>query len=66
MLSWLSQFIAEKREEPRLQVQGWVNGRIAIAVAKLYSQMIRVAWLPSPLREQELDWYPESGIRLAD
>ena len=56
----------EKREEPLSQVQGWGNGRIAIAVAKSYSWMIRGDRFPSPLQEQEPDWDLESGIRLAD
>ena len=33
--------LSEKREEPLSQVQGWVNGCIAIAVARSYSRMIR-------------------------
>ena len=65
VLSQLIRVMAEKREEPLLQVQGWVNGRIAIAVARSYSWMIRGAWLPSPLQEQEPVWDLESIIRLA-
>ena len=65
LLSQLSQFMAEKREEPLQQIWGWGNVRIAIAVARSYSRMIHRAQLPSPLREQEPDWDPESGIRLA-
>ena len=33
-LSKLSPSVADKREEPLLQVRGWVNVRIAIAVAR--------------------------------
>ena len=65
MLSQSSQAMTEKREEPLLQVWEWVNGRIAIAVASSYSQMIRRDWITSLLREQEPDWYPELGIGLA-
>ena len=48
--SQLSGVMAEKREEPLLQVRGWLNGRIAISVARSYSQMIYGARLPGPLR----------------
>ena len=65
VLSPLIQVMAEKRENPLLQVQGWVNGLIAIAVARSYSQMIHGARLPSTLRERDLDWDLESGIGLA-
>ena len=65
MLSQLSQVMAEKRKEPLLQVQGWLNGRVTNAVARSYSQMTRGDWLPSPLRERDPDWDPESGIGLA-
>ena len=54
--------MAEKREEPLLQVRRRVNGHITIAVARSYSQMIRGACLSSPLREREPDWDLESGI----
>ena len=50
--------------EPLLQIRGWVNGRIKIAVKRSYSRMIRGARPPSPLRERELDWDLESGIGL--
>ena len=63
--SQLIRAMSEKREEPLLQVRGWVNGRITITVAMSYSRMIRKACLPSPLQEQDLDWNPESGIVLA-
>ena len=65
VLSQLTLAMAEKREEPPFQVQGWVNRCIEIAVERSYSQMIRGAWLPSPLWEQEPEWDPESGIGLA-
>ena len=50
ILSQLNLVMAEKREEPLSQVRGWVNGQITIDVAKSYSQMIRGARTPSPLR----------------
>ena len=53
VISQLGRVMAEKREEePLSQVRGWVNGRIAIAVSRSYSRMIRGARLPSPLRGQ--------------
>ena len=64
MLSQLIQIMVEKMEEPLSQVRKWVNGRIAIAVARSYSRMIRGARLPSPLWEWDPGWDPESGIRL--
>ena len=65
MISQLSRVVVEKREKHLLQVQGWVNGHIAIAVASSYSRMISGARLPSPLRGQEPDWDLESGIGIA-
>ena len=65
VLSELSQVMAEKREEPLLQVRGWVNGSITIAVARSYSGIINRARLPSPLWEQEMDWDTGSRIGLA-
>ena len=49
VLSQLIQAMADKRKEHPSQVRGWVNGRIAIAVASSYSRMIRGARLPIPL-----------------
>ena len=49
VLSQLVQAMVEKRDEPLLRVRRWVNGRITIAVSRPYSQMIRGAWIPSPL-----------------
>ena len=65
VLSQLSRFTAEKREEPLLQVREWVNGRITITVASSYSRMIRGARLPSPLWEREPGWDLEFGIGLS-
>ena len=58
LLSQMSIVMAEKSEEPLLQVRGWSNVCITIAVARSYSQIIRIAQHPSPLWEQELDWNP--------
>ena len=55
----------DKIEEPLLQVQWWVNGRITIADTRSYSQMIPGARLPSLLQEQGPHWDLESGIGLA-
>ena len=57
--------MSEKLKEPLLQVWGWVNGQIAIAIANSYSQMIRGAQLPYPLQEQDPGWDLEPGIKLA-
>ena len=65
VLSQLSRVMSARRAKPLSQVRGWVNGRIAIAVVKSYSRMIRGARLPSPLWEREPDWDSESGIGLA-
>ena len=65
MLYRLSLVMAEKREEPLLQVYGWVKRNITMAVARSYSLMIRGAHIPSPLWEREPDWDQESGIWLA-
>ena len=48
--------LMKKIEEPLSKLRGWVNGQIAIMAARLYSNMIFVACLPSPLLERELDW----------
>ena len=53
VISQLIPVMEMKREEPVLQIRGWVNGCITIAVARSYSQMIHGSWLPSPPREQE-------------
>ena len=49
----LSRLMAEKLKEPISHVCGWFNGRIAIAIARSYSRMIRGVCLPSTL------WYRE-------
>ena len=55
VLSQLGRVMAEKREEPFLEVRGWVNGQSVIAVARSYSQMVHGARLPISLWEQEPD-----------
>ena len=64
ILTNLSQLIATKIEEPLSQVRGWVNVRIAITVARLYSHMIRSACLTSTIQYQELEWDPGPGLVL--
>ena len=65
VLSQLSRVMAEKMEESLSQIRRWVNGRITIAVARSYSQMIRRTRLPSHLRQRKQGLDTESGIRLA-
>ena len=48
-----SRLIAAKTEEPILHVKGWVNGRIAFAVARAYSWMLRGDWVPIPLQTHD-------------
>ena len=57
--------MAAKMDEPISHVRIWINGRIAIAVARSYSHIIRGAQIIIPLRDQEPDWELASGIRLA-
>ena len=65
ILTNLSPLMAAKMEEPISHMRGWVNGQIAIAVARSYSHMIRGARLPSLLRNREPDWGSGSGLGLA-
>ena len=65
VLATLSQIMGGKLEVPISHACGWVNGRITIVVALLYSHMICGARLPSPLRDQETDWDVVSGLGLA-
>ena len=64
VLAQMNRTMAERRGTPFART-GVGNGRTAIAVVRSYSRMIRGARLPSPLRDREPDWDPESGIRLA-
>ena len=59
VLSKLSRVMAEKREEPLLQVRGWVNSQIAITVVRSDSRMIHIAELPIPLWERDPYWDQE-------
>ena len=43
VLDTLRQLMAAKMDEPILHVIGWANGRIAVAVARLYSRVLRAA-----------------------
>ena len=65
VLTNLSQLMAEKLEEPISHVCGWVNGRIIIDTMRIYSHIIHEARLPIPLRYQEPEWNPVSGLGLA-
>ena len=66
MLSQLSRFMANKIKYLPLQVRGWLKGQITIAITGYYSWMIcGDCPPPSPLREWEPGWDPESGISLA-
>ena len=65
VLSQSSRVMADKRKKTLLQVQEWVNGRNTISVARSYSRMIHRDRIPSPLRERDPDWDPETGIGLA-
>ena len=64
VLSDFSQIIAKKIEEAISNLREWVNGRIAIIVARLYSHKIRGDILPSTLQEQNPDWESKSGLVL--
>ena len=44
-----SQIVVAKLDEPISHLRGWINGWIAIAVTRLYSQMIRRARLTSTI-----------------
>ena len=55
VLATLSHLMAAKMEEPVSQVKDWVNGRISIVVARLYSRMLYGSWVPSTLRTPEPD-----------
>ena len=57
--------MAAKRAKPLSQVWGWINGQIAIAVARSYLQRIKGNQIPSPLWERDQDWDQELGIGLA-
>ena len=52
VLTNYSQLTATQLKETLSQVRCLVNGRIAIAFARLYSRMIRGSCIPSPLRDR--------------
>ena len=64
VLANLSRLMAAKMDKPISHVRGWVNCQIKIAAARLYSQMIHIDQLPSPLRYREPYWDPASGLIL--
>ena len=65
VLATLTRLMAEKMEEPVFNVKDWVNGRIAIVVASLYSQILHGAQVSSPLRTWDPDWDSCLGLGLA-
>ena len=65
VLENLSQLMAAEMDEPISHVRVWINGRIEIAVARSYSQIIHGYRLPNPLRDQYPKWDPELGLGLA-
>ena len=65
VLSTLSQLMATKMEEPILHIEGLVNVRIKIAVARSYSRMLSGYQVPSPLWTKEPDLGSGLGFALA-
>ena len=65
ILAILIQLMAAKMEEPILNVKGWVNSRIAIAIARSYSLVLYGAWFPSTLHTRETYWELGLGLGLA-
>ena len=57
--------MTDQIEEPIFHVQGWDIKRIAIAVTRSYSCMIRGARLPSTLWDRYPYWQLGSGLVLA-
>ena len=58
VLAKLIRMMAEKMDDPILNVRGWINSWIDIAVTTLYSRMNRVAQLNSTLWYSEPYWDP--------
>ena len=56
----------DKIDKTLSHVPGWINGQTIIPVVRSDPRMIRRAQIPSTLRDMDLDWYSELGIRLAD
>ena len=65
LLTNLSQIMAAKMDEPISHITGWVNGWIAIVVARSYYRVLRRALSPSPLRTWEPEWASGSGLRFS-
>ena len=65
VLSNFSQLVAAKIDKLILYGWGWINDWIVIMVARSSSRMICGDRLPSPLWDQDPDWYPESGLGLS-
>ena len=59
------QLMTVKMEEPIPHMQGWVNGRITIAIVRYHSPMICGACPPTPLHNRELEWESGLGLGLA-
>ena len=60
----LSQLMAAKMKESISHVHDWINDRIAITVAIMYSCMIRGACLHSPLWDRDPVWESDFGLGL--
>ena len=65
VLTNLSRPMVTKMEEPLSHAHGWVNIRIEIVVMILYSCMILVACIYSPMEDREPDQRSGSGLVLA-
>ena len=55
VLATLSQLMAAKMDKPIFHVKGWVSARIAIAVARSYSRLLRIARSPNPFLTRGLE-----------
>ena len=55
VLATLSQLMSAKMDKPILHVKGWVSVRIAIAVARSYSRVLRIARAPNTFMTRVLD-----------
>ena len=64
ILANLSRIVAAKMDEPILHVKFWVNCQISIAVARLYSRVLRRYQVPSPVRTRYPDWELSLGLGL--
>ena len=64
VLVTFSQIMAVKMDGPILH-KGWIDGRIAIAIARSYSRVIHQYRLPITLQTQEPDWALGSVLVLA-